>query len=116
MATPRKPHLRLIKQLRRQAQIESWAHRFAVHRVRYGWQQHAACRGTDTLAWFDDDKNKRADLLPICASCPVRLDCGTEAMQQEERHTMMVHGVRAGFGPHERHQAGRIYDRLTQSV
>jgi len=107
---------RVIKKLRHEAQIESWAHRFAAHQIRLGWAEHAACRGTATDAWFDQDRSRRRELFPFCESCPVRLDCGTEAMVTEERHTAMVHGARAGFGPFDRYKAGQIFDKLRASA
>jgi carboxylesterase type B len=107
---------RVMVQLKRRAQAESWAWRFAVHEIRVGWQDYAACKGTDTAAWFDVDRTRRHDLVPFCDSCPVRLDCGREAMETEQRHVSLVHGVRAGFGPNDRYRAARVYDRLTQTV
>lgn len=108
--------VRVIRQLRHDAQVESWAHRFAAHRIRVGWQDHAACRGSKTEDWFAEDRTRRRDVLPVCHSCPVRIDCGTEAMETEQRHTALVHGARAGFGAFDRYKQGRIYDRLTQSA
>jgi hypothetical protein len=108
--------VRVIRQLRHDAQVESWAWRFATHRVRVGWQKQAACIGTDTEQWFDEDRSRRREVLPVCFSCPVRLDCGTEAMETEQRHTALVHGARAGFGAYDRYKQGRLYDRLTQSA
>jgi hypothetical protein len=108
--------VRVIRQLRHDAQVESWAWRFAAHQVRVGWYEHAACRGTGTEQWFSEDRSKRRDVLPVCSDCPVRIDCGTEAMETEHRHTALVHGVRAGFGAFDRYKQGQIYDRLTQSA
>jgi len=107
---------RVIHKLRHDAQVESWAHRFAAHKVRPGWTEHAACRGTDPAAWFDQDRTRRQDLFPVCLACPVRLDCGAEALATEERHTAMVHGIRAGMSAFDRYKAGRIYDRLIASA
>jgi hypothetical protein len=108
--------VQVVNQLRHKAQVESWAWRFAAREARVGWQDHAACRGTETAAWFDEDRTRRHDLLPFCCECPVRVDCGREAMETEQRHTALVHGVRAGFGPFDRYRAAVIFDRLTQSA
>jgi hypothetical protein len=107
---------RTVKKLKREAQVESWAHRFAAREARVGWHEHAACRGTDVAAWFDEDRTRRHDLLPFCSECPVRVDCGREAIDTEQRHPGLVHGVRAGFGAFDRHKAAVIFDRLTQSA
>lgn len=109
-------HTRVVHKLRHEAQIESWAWRWAHHRVRHDWQQHAACRDTDTEQWFCDDRSRRTELFAICNECPVRLDCGREAIENEDRNTSLVHGVRAGFGPFDRLKAAYIYDRLKRSA
>lgn len=107
---------RVVRNLRRNAQIEAWSFRWADHQIRNGWQEYAACRNTDTAAWFDEDKSTRRNLLPLCLCCPVRLDCGAEAVDVEERNPRLVHGFRAGFGPHDRYRAAVLVDRLTQSA
>jgi hypothetical protein len=108
--------VRVIRELRHKAQVESWAWRFATHRVRVGWHEHAACLGTETEQWFSDDRTARHEMMPVCHGCPVRVDCGAEAMETEHRHKALVHGVRAGFGALDRSRQGQIYDRLTQTV
>lgn len=105
-------HIRAVRKLRRRAEAEAWAWRWVGHRPRDGWLEHAACLGTDTSVWFDEDKSKRNELIKFCHRCPVRLDCGAEAMKAEQREQGLVHGVRAGLRPADRFHAARIHDRL----
>lgn len=108
--------MRPVRRLRRRALVESWAWRHAGHDVRPGWRDEALCRRMGTEAWFDLDRTRRYELFVICERCPVRLDCGTDAMLHEQREPGLVHGVRAGMGPNERAKAARIFDRLRQTV
>lgn len=108
--------VQVVNQLRHKAQVESWAWRFAGHQVRPGWHEHAACKHTSTEAWFHQDRAFRHVMTPMCSTCPVRLDCGAEAVQTEPRDKALVHGVRAGFGPLDRLRAGRMSDRLAQTL
>ena len=59
---------------------------------RHEWRDRAACRGTDTEDWFDE--NLEARCLRICASCPVRQECLDDAMRTE--HGQEAWGVRGG--------------------
>lgn len=68
------------------------------------WQARAACRETDTEAFFNPDylrgRNKRAReaaAKSICADCPVREACLEWALQLGE-----THGVWGGLTPEER--------------
>ena len=48
------------------------------------WQQHAACRGTDTKQWFPGRGDDVRPLREMCASCPVATECLEFALQFEE--------------------------------
>lgn len=47
------------------------------------WQQQAACRGADPSLLDESEMDARAAAL--CLSCPVRLECVTEAL--DRHHT-----------------------------
>jgi WhiB family transcriptional regulator, redox-sensing transcriptional regulator len=76
--------------------------RAVVHNT--DWQVRAACRDTDTDAFFNPDylrgRNKRAReaaAKAICAGCPVREACLEWALRLGE-----THGVWGGLTPEER--------------
>jgi WhiB family redox-sensing transcriptional regulator len=76
--------------------------RVRVHNT--DWQARAACRETDTEAFFNPDylrgRNKRARegaAKAICANCPVREACLDWAL-----HLGETHGVWGGMTPEER--------------
>ena len=76
--------------------------RVTVHNT--DWQVRAACRNTDTEAFFNPDylrgRNKRAReaaAKAICAACPVREACLEWAL-----HLGETHGVWGGMTPEER--------------
>ncbi|HEX2307252.1 MAG TPA: WhiB family transcriptional regulator [Jatrophihabitantaceae bacterium] len=73
------------------------------------WQVRAACRNTDTEAFFNPDylrgRNKRAReaaAKAICADCPVREACLAWALYLGE-----THGVWGGMTPDERARIAR---------
>ncbi len=97
--------LTVVKQLRHQAQTESWMLRFVCHQPADNWQEWASCRGTDTELWFV--KGSQSDLArAICTNCPARLPCGATAVA-EEAHEPWVYGIRGGIGPSIRRDIAR---------
>ena len=67
------------------------------------WQARALCRGGDPAIWHpapgDSDTVAQAKL--ICARCPVRSECLSDALASEERQPSRF-GVRGGLTPRER--------------
>lgn len=104
---------RFILEARYRAQNEAWMWRYHSGTPRDGWRQHAACRGMDPNWWFTDEGSTAKapqQLLTICHTCPVRLDCGRSAAHEE--HTVdpnVIHGVRAGMSAQTRY---RGYKRM----
>jgi WhiB family redox-sensing transcriptional regulator len=47
------------------------------------WRQSAACRGSDPELWFSPLPAHREQAAGICAPCPVRSDCLSEALRFE---------------------------------
>lgn len=67
------------------------------------WREHAACRGADISAFFEDDEHETqryGRALPICQRCPVSSECLTEALSTEGRGTR--YGLWGGFSPAQR--------------
>src|SRR5690606_20049483 len=65
-----------------------------------GWQDNAACPGTD-LDWFAS--RDQAACVAVCRACPVQVDC-LLAAQEEETQTpkSWIAGVRGGLTAAER--------------
>lgn len=101
------------------------------------WLERAACAGLPGEMFFDDvfpedDEGLPLEPVPpalakaraVCASCPVRMQCYVEAMEQEDGAARdRRHGVRAGTTPAQRYslwrrdavrceQCGEVYDPL----
>jgi WhiB family transcriptional regulator, redox-sensing transcriptional regulator len=100
-----------------QGQIDGWGQQHTMAELSNGprsrvhntdWQHRAACRDTDTEAFFNPDylrgRNKRAReaaAKAICAGCPVREACLEWAVYLGE-----THGVWGGLTPEERVAVG----------
>jgi len=70
------------------------------------WADRAACRGKPLHLWFPPSGGAMKTARIICAGCPVRQPCLTEALEQEAgEHVTMRSGMRGGLTPAER--AGR---------
>src|SRR6185437_12779087 len=100
-------------------------------RPNWGWQDAAACRGTDVVLFFGPDGERQPErdirerkAKALCASCPVRNECLDYAISRPEvRHLGWPERGRAGLGapppdaPRQRrltfpaHPAGREPDR-----
>lgn len=68
------------------------------------WQEHAACRGTDPeFFYYEGDERgnnyrAKADYAKrICAVCPVRLECLTDAVERDDRFS-----IQGGTTPKDR--------------
>lgn len=63
------------------------------------WWEQAACRGEPAHLFFPDrgDAGNVRLARSICAECPVKLDCGSWAVEHNERF-----GMWGGTSPRER--------------
>lgn len=68
------------------------------------WTLDAACRESDPDLMFPPPGNNHwlQNARDICRSCPVAIECLTEAMQFERGGKTMRHGIHAGTTPHQR--------------
>jgi WhiB family transcriptional regulator, redox-sensing transcriptional regulator len=62
-----------------------------VAQLKLGWQEQAACQGSDARLFFGPEKERIRDretregaAKGICASCPVLRDCRSHALQTPE--------------------------------
>jgi hypothetical protein len=62
------------------------------YQARQPWLDDAVCVGSDTDVFFDDEL--RDEAKAICAACPVRKECGEQALLEEEGTS---EDERAGF-------------------
>lgn len=83
---------------------------------RQGWRRRAACKGMDT-ALFDMSERGNvpapADVLAVCAGCPVRLDCLEYAVGLPDCGGPCVFG---GVARHARKLLKRDFRRLGRKV
>ena len=63
------------------------------------WRRDAACVGVDVAVFFSDRRAEHR-ALAICAECPVRAECLTEALAEERGR--YVYGVRGGLTERDR--------------
>ena len=68
------------------------------------WTEHALCGDADPELFFADDRFPwmQREAAAICADCPVRLPCKTDALQRKERHGIWG-GEDLGKPARERH-------------
>jgi WhiB family redox-sensing transcriptional regulator len=66
------------------------------------WVRHAACAGHDPDHWFVPEQATYRYARPICAACPVRVDCLDWAMRAGE-----YQGMWGGLSPGQRRQLRR---------
>lgn len=59
------------------------------------WLAHAACVGAATDVWFEEGFTNEA--LDVCACCPVRKQCGEQALVEEGVAPYGRYGVRGGM-------------------
>lgn len=60
-----------------------------------GWRQSAACLGRDDLDWWPLPSDRIDAQVAVCAGCPVRGECLTDAADD-------AHAIRGGLRPSER--------------
>jgi hypothetical protein len=65
--------------------------------------KHAACQAPDAPSPFPDEwgvgrqgRAKRAQALAICRTCPVRRECGLQALREFDSG-LVVYGIRCGI-------------------
>ena len=73
------------------------------------WRAEALCAQTDPEAFFPEIGANATLARRICAACPVRTSCLTDALQTRD----VAFGVRGGLTPTQRRallrdQAGRV--------
>lgn len=79
--------------------------------VRWTWQDHGACRGTDPAMFFHPQNERGASRIRreraakrVCAECVVRLECADYAIRAREPY-----GVWGGLSEEEREL---VYSRM----
>jgi WhiB family redox-sensing transcriptional regulator len=70
------------------------------------WRERAACRGMATRIFFEGAA--KATARAVCARCPVRAACLTEALRIEAAAPYMAAGVYGGLDERERAQLQRV--------
>ncbi|GIH89911.1 hypothetical protein Psi01_05410 [Planobispora siamensis] len=72
------------------------------------WQNLAHCAEADPEIFFPErwDEASTAEAKSVCASCPVRFECLTDALQRMERH-----GIWGGLTEQERRKVTRLPHR-----
>lgn len=66
------------------------------------WEERAACRGTDTTAFYPTLGGSTAAAKKICGRCPVEEECLRGALDRNERF-----GVWGGMSTRERRKLKR---------
>lgn len=69
------------------------------------WTDDAACRGMDSAIFFPTVGHAADAARAVCAGCPVRAECLTEALATESAPHRF--GVRGGMTPRERDTKAR---------
>jgi WhiB family transcriptional regulator, redox-sensing transcriptional regulator len=62
------------------------------------WRDQALCAETDPEVFFPEPGESADKARSICAQCPVRADCLTDALARRD----VAFGVRGGLSPVER--------------
>lgn len=66
-------------------------------RDRPAWQEEALCAQSDPEAWYPEQGGSTLEAKRICQSCPVRTECLTAALANQERF-----GIWGGHSERER--------------
>lgn len=77
------------------------------------WKFRAACRGSDFDIWFSDSPADIREAKSICARCPVRAECWTDA---EQTDLAIAYGIRAGLTGTERSELRKKQRRAEVGV
>lgn len=75
------------------------------------WQQHAACRHSDTRIFFEDSRTPEP-ARNICKTCPVKQQC-LDTVMREEAVTRYRYGIFAGLTPNQRDQLAGKHRKWT---
>ncbi len=74
------------------------------------WRDSALCRETDPEIFYPEVGQTPHAAKRVCAACPVRAACLTEALDQRD----VTFGVRGGMTPNERRELARAQDAITR--
>lgn len=85
-----------IKQTKKHVWRESLALRYQIRHPKPGWWHHAACKGLDTNLFYQESGTGTVYASEICHHCPVLLDCGAAAWEEESVNDYAF-GTRAGM-------------------
>ena len=71
----------------------------------HSWRTHAECRGHDVNLFFAErgDTAQIRKAKAFCATCPVAVECLTDAIRTGE-----FHGIRGGYGVRSRDEIARL--------
>ncbi|WP_197028054.1 WhiB family transcriptional regulator [Gordonia alkanivorans] len=86
---------------------------------RYAWQDQSACRGTDLPAFTSHRQPGRRALAAataICGRCPVRLECGEDALTDPTFTVGIWGGYYLGGGQYSRARAESVAALRAQSA
>ncbi|HZK05389.1 MAG TPA: WhiB family transcriptional regulator [Actinomycetaceae bacterium] len=67
-----------------------------------GWQERALCAQTDPEAFFPEKGGSTRDAKRVCASCEVKAECLSYALENDERF-----GIWGGLSERERRRIRR---------
>jgi len=70
------------------------------HHNQHLWREEAACTQTDPEVFFPLPGASAAPAQRICAECPVRTECLTDALHRRD----VAFGVRGGLTPTQRRE------------
>ena len=71
-----------------------------------GWQSRAACAGAPTPMFFPERGEQTKHAKAVCKSCPVRVDCLTTALDENEKF-----GIFGGTSERERKVMRMLWPR-----
>ncbi len=80
-------------------------------RIRYDWQEHAACKEADPDLFFPERGSPGDSAKRVCVNCSVRLECLEYALANSERY-----GVWGGLTERERTRLRRQASKLFAAV
>lgn len=69
---------------------------------RFDWQTLAACAGTDTELFYDENPTSRELALGMCRGCPVQTECLQWAINLEAKLPGSSYGIIGGKTPLQR--------------
>ncbi len=83
------------------------------------WRDKAVCSDTLLVGLFFPEVNKnyaksQAAAIDMCIRCPVKLDCGLEAIEVESQDGNSSYGVRGGIIP--KHRVSLIKEQKSRTA